>query len=179
VKSANGSEYYCDGLRKSTNPDYATTPFLQHGVVAIDGKLVPFAYPKSQKICWNGLPHIENGTIRLNTNPIYRLDNENLQENFYHTLTPFSTHSQYEECQSHNYSRNPVLFEGSNCQMHHRLINYSSDTLPLKTCSNNNNHESSSQINGVPFTHLHYHHATCQRQHKIKRIITPAINEGL
>jgi hypothetical protein len=48
----------------------------------------------------------ENGTIRLNTNPMNRLDNENTQENFYHTLQPFNPHNQYEECQSHIYSRN-------------------------------------------------------------------------
>ena len=107
----NGSEYYCDGLHKPLNPDYATTPCLQHGVVAVDGKLIPFAYPTTnhkQAILWTGqgpLPHsstatttMENGTIRLNTNPMNRVDSENLndgQENFYHTLTPFS--SQYEE----------------------------------------------------------------------------------
>jgi hypothetical protein len=40
--------------------------------------------------------------MRLNNNPLNRLDNENTndtQENFYHTLTPFSTHSQYGEQQ--------------------------------------------------------------------------------
>ncbi|CAF5219778.1 unnamed protein product, partial [Rotaria magnacalcarata] len=62
VKSVNGSEYYCDGLHKSLNPDYATTPCLQHGVVAVDGKLIPFAYPTNSKqaLRWNGqnaLPH--------------------------------------------------------------------------------------------------------------------------
>ncbi len=112
VKSVNDSEFYCDGLHKGLNPDYATTPCLQHGVVAVDGKLIPFAYPTNPKqaILWNGktpLPHsstvittADNGTMRLNTNPMNRLDNENItdtQENFYHTLTPFSTHSQYEE----------------------------------------------------------------------------------
>ncbi len=122
VKSANGSEYYCDGLHKSLNPEYATTPCLQHGVVAVDGKLIPFTYPTNnpkQTILWNGqtpLPHTstttttENGTIRLNTNPMNRLDNENLndtQENFYHTLTPFSTHSQYGE-----HSCTSSMFEG-------------------------------------------------------------------
>jgi hypothetical protein len=112
VKSVNNSEFYCDGLHKSLNPDYATTPCLQHGVVAVDGKLIPFTYPTNSKqtILWNGqtpLPHsstivttTDNGTMRLNTNPMTRLDNENItdaQENFYHTLTPFSTQSQYEE----------------------------------------------------------------------------------
>lgn len=112
VKSVNGSEYYCDGFHKTLNPDYATTPCLQHGVVAVDGKLIPFAYPTNQKQAnhWNGqniLPHsstaittADNGTMRLNTNPMNRLDNENIadaQENFYHTLTPFTGHSQYDE----------------------------------------------------------------------------------
>ncbi|CAF4591733.1 unnamed protein product, partial [Rotaria magnacalcarata] len=79
---------------------------LQHGVVAVDGKLIPFAYPTNSKqaLRWNGqnaLPHSstavtssDNGTIRLNTNPMNRLDNENIndtQENFYHTLTPFNS----------------------------------------------------------------------------------------
>lgn len=113
VKSVNGSEYYCEGLHKTLNPDYATTPCLQHGVVAVDGKLIPFAYPTAnskQAILWNGqthLPHsstaitnttIDNGTIRLNTNPMNRMDNDKIndgQENFYHTLTPFN--NQYDE----------------------------------------------------------------------------------
>lgn len=113
VKSVNGSEYYCEGLHKTLNPDYATTPCLQHGVVAVDGKLIPFAYPtgnSKQAILWNGqthLPHsstgmtsttLENGTMRLNANPLNRIEHEKLnetQENFYHTLTPFN--SQYEE----------------------------------------------------------------------------------
>lgn len=109
----NGSEFYCDGMHKTLNPDYATTPCLQHGVVAVDGKLIPFAYPTNSKqaILWNGpppLPHsstaitttTENGTMRLNPNPMSRIDAENAnepQDNFYHTLTPYSTHSPYEE----------------------------------------------------------------------------------
>lgn len=112
VKSVNGSEYYCDGLHKTINPDYATTPCLQHGVVAVDGKLIPFTYPTNPKqpLLWNGqnqLPHstttvtsTENGTMRLSANPMNRVDNENIneaQENFYHTLTPFNPHSPYEE----------------------------------------------------------------------------------
>ena len=112
VKTVNDSEFYCDGLRKNLNPDYATTPCLQHGVVAVDGKLIPFAYPTNPKqaLLWNrqnALPHTstaitttENGIMHLNANPINDLDNENttdMPENFYHTLTPFSTHGQYEE----------------------------------------------------------------------------------
>lgn len=157
VKSVNNSEYYCDGLHQNLNPDYATSPCLQHGVVSVDGKLIPFIYPtntKSSKIYSHGLTRNENNTIHLNTNPIDHLDNENMQENFYHTLTPFSTHSQYEECPVH----------------HHHLINYSSDTLPLKISPNNNLDPSQTP------SHLHYHphhHHTCQRQYKTKGIITP------
>ena len=112
MKSVNGSEFYCDGLHKPLNPEYATTPCLQHGVVAVDGKLIPFAYPTNTKptILWNGqppLPHssttttTDNGTMRLNSNPMNRLDNEtttnDTQDNFYHTLTPYSTHSPYDD----------------------------------------------------------------------------------
>ncbi|CAF3392055.1 unnamed protein product [Rotaria socialis] len=207
VKSVNGSEYYCDGLHKSLNPDYATTPCLQHGVVAVDGKLIPFAYPTNSKqaILWNGqnaLPHsstaitsTDNGTIRLNTNPMSRLDNENIndtQENFYHTLTPFNSHGQYEE---HTCSHNqPTMFgyasERSNvstCPIHHHMINYPSDTFPLKTSlnrkdsgKNQNGHGViiSSQANGIQFHHLHHHHATCQRHQKSKRITTPTVAEN-
>lgn len=110
VKSVNGSAYYCDGLHKGLNPDYATTPCLQHGVVSVDGQLIPFAYPKSPKMYCHRVLHNstinENGTIHLNTNPMNRVDNENNQENFYHTLTPFNTHGQYDECQSHACGRN-------------------------------------------------------------------------
>ena len=70
---------------------------------------------------WHGqkaLPHssttmttTENGTMRLNTNPINRLDQENTngdqQENFYHTLTPFTNQSQYGEHDSHSCTMNP------------------------------------------------------------------------
>jgi hypothetical protein len=87
-----------------------------------------------------------------------RLDNENLQENFYHTLTPFSVHSQYEEC--------PI---------HHRLVNYSSDTLTFSNNSKKIDRFDSSQ----PFSHVYYHHSTCQRQFKGKGIITPLVNKGL
>jgi hypothetical protein len=165
VKSGNGSEYYCDGVHKGLNPDYATSPCLQHGVVSVDGKLIPFAYPTnptSSKIYCHGLAHNstinENGTIRLNTNPMNRLDNENLQENFYHTLTPFSVHSQYEEC--------PI---------HHHLVNYSSDTLTFS----NNNKKIDRFDSSQPFSHVYYHHSTCQRQFKGKGIITPLVNKGL
>ena len=155
VKSSTGSEYYSDGLHKTFNPDYAASPCLQHGVVSVDGKLIPFAYPpstKSPQIYCRGLAHHttvnENGTIRLNTNPMAHLDNENMQENFYHTLTPFSLHSQYEEC--------PI---------HHHLVNYSSDTLPF--------------LNNNKIIDPHVHHPTCQRQYKTKGIITSSINKGL
>jgi hypothetical protein len=116
VKSSTGSEYYSDGLHKTFNPDYVTSPCLQHGVVSVDGKLIPFAYPpntKSPQIYCRGLAHHttvnENGTIRLNTNPMTHLDNENMQENFYHTLTPFSLHSQYEECPIHFFNNNKIV----------------------------------------------------------------------
>ncbi|CAF3480642.1 unnamed protein product [Rotaria sp. Silwood1] len=207
VKSVNGSEYYCDGLHKNLNPDYATTPCLQHGVVSVDGKLIPFTYPTNPKqtILWNGqnpLPHsstgittTDNGTMRLNTNPMNRLDNENTtdtQENFYHTLTPFTTHSPYEE---HACTLNqPTLFgytsERSNvstCPIHHHIINYPSDTFPLKTSLNNkdtltnkkiNGIVLSSQTNGIQFHHLHHHHSTCQRHQKSKLITTPIVNEN-
>jgi hypothetical protein len=163
VKSGTESEYYSNGLHKTFNPDYATSPCLQHGVVSVDGKLIPFVYPpntKSPKIYCRGLSHHatinENGTIHLNTNPMTHLDNENIQENFYHTLTPFSLHSQYEEC--------PI---------HHHLINYSSDTLPFLNNNKIVDHFDSSQ----PFPHVH--HPTCQRQYKTKGIITPLVNKGL
>jgi hypothetical protein len=167
IKSVNNSEYYCDGLHKNLNPDYATSPCLQHGVVSVDGKLIPFAFPtntKSPKIYYRGLTHNsiinENGnTICLNTNPMNHLDNENIQENFYHTLTPFSTHSHYEEC--------PI---------HHHLVNYSPDTLPLKISANNNKIENFDPSQS--FSHVHYHHSTCQRQYKTKGIITPLVNKG-
>lgn len=189
VKSVNGSEYYCDGLHKPLNPDYATTPCLQHGVVAVDGKLIPFTYPTNnpkQTILWNGQPPLihntstDNGTIRLNTNPMNRLDNENLndpQENFYHTLTPFTTQSQYGE-----HSCTPsigYISERSNistCPIHHHIINYPSDTFPLKT-KDNLKFVLSSQPNGASF-HSH-HHGTCQRHQKSKRITTPVINESM
>ncbi|CAF0826168.1 unnamed protein product [Adineta steineri] len=186
VKSINGSGYYCDGLRKNLNPDYATTSScLQHGVVSVDGKLIPFAYPQSPKMYCRHLLHNstmnENGTIHLNTNPMNQLDNENPQENFYHTLTPFNTHNQYEECQSHGCSRNQTtLYERSPmltaCPVHRRLGNYSSDTLPLQVSSNI---ESSPKINGTSFPSAHYHHGTHLRQFKPKGIITPLINKGL
>lgn len=113
MKSVNGSAYYCDGLHKPLNPDYATTPCLQHGVVSVDGKLVPFAYPtnpRSPKLYYHRIPANstinEHGTLRLNSNPMNRLDNDNTQENFYHTLTPLNAHGHYEDCQSHTCSRN-------------------------------------------------------------------------
>ena len=104
IKSTNGSEYYGDGLQKGINSDYATTPCCRHAFVSVDGQLVPLAYPtlpKSPKLCYNSLsPNSninDNSTMRLHTNPIHRCENEKLQENFYHTLNPFSTHGQYEE----------------------------------------------------------------------------------
>ncbi|CAF4321412.1 unnamed protein product, partial [Rotaria sordida] len=138
---------------------------------------------KSPKIYHHGLSHNsiinENGTIRLNINPINRLDNENIQENFYHTLTPFNSHSQYEECRSPTCSYKQTIERPSisSCLIHHRLINCSSDTLPLKMSSNKNNkkfdNRNPSQINGESFTHLHYHHGTCQRQYTTQEIIAP------
>ena len=115
MQSVNGSDYYCDGIHKNVNPDYATTPCLQHAIVAVDGKLIPFTYPtktKSPKPFWpgngpNSVP-IENGTMRLSTNPINRHEEENLldkQDNFYHTLTPFGCQSQYEGYQTNSISR--------------------------------------------------------------------------
>ena len=220
VKSVNGSEYYCEGLHKTLNPEYATTPCLQHGVVAVDGKLIPFAYPtgnSKQAILWNGqthLPHsstegktttMENGTIRLNTNPMNRVDHDKLneaQENFYHTLTPFN--SQYEE---HSCASNqPSLFdlnsfeektnklflclvhsdlfgypnELSTCPIHHHhLINYPSDTFPLKTCLNNKTSFNTKKLNGNSFHESHHHHGTCQRHLKPKRIVTPVVPESM
>ena len=171
----NDSEYYCDGLHRNLNPDYATASFLQHGVVSVDGKLIPFAYPtntKSPKIYCHGLPHNptrnENNTMRLNTNPMNRLDNENMQENFYHTVTPFHSHGQYEESEK--------LFQ---CPVHHHLVNYSSDTLPMKISSNNNSKIiDTCQINEVPFSPVHHHHGTCQRQYKTKGVATSVVNKG-
>jgi hypothetical protein len=109
-----------------------------------------------------------------------RLDNENLndtQENFYHTLTPFTTQSQYGE-----HSCAPsigYISERSNistCPIHHHIINYPSDTFPLKT-KDNFKFVLSSQTNGTS-CHSH-HHGTCQRHHKPKRITTPIINESM
>ncbi len=189
VKSVNGSEFYCDGLHKSLNPDYATTPCLQHGVVAVDGKLIPFTYPTNnpkQTILWNGQTPpttTDNGTIRLNTNPMNRLDNNetlnDAQENFYHTLTPFTTQSQYGE-----HSCTPsigYISERSNistCPIHHHIINYPSDTFPLKT-KDNIKLVLSSQSNGTSYHPPSHHHGTCQRHHKSKRITTPIINESM
>lgn len=70
----------------------------------------------------------------------------------------------------------------SPCLMHRRLVNYSSDTLPLKMSSNNNakrvDNRDPSQINGEPFSHLHYHHGTCQRPYKIQEMSTPIVQPG-
>ncbi|CAF3138607.1 unnamed protein product [Rotaria socialis] len=189
VKSGNASEYYCEGLHKNLNPEYATTPCFQHGVVSVDGKLIPVAYPtnaKSPKIYHHASSHNaiidENGTIRLNINPINRLDNDNTQENFYHTLTPFNSYGPYEEYRSTACSYNKTVEHPamSSCVMHHRLINYSSDTLPLKVPSNSSkktdNHDPC-QIHGEPFSHLHYHHGTCQRQYKGQEMITPLVHK--
>ena len=90
-----------DHMQSVNGSDYAATPCLQHAVVSVDGKLIPFAYPtnvKAPKSLCHGRP--ENGTIRLNANPLHRLLDDDHQENFYHTLTPFTCHSPYE-------SRNP------------------------------------------------------------------------
>lgn len=115
MQSVNSSDYYCEGIQKNLNPDYATTPCLQHAIVAVDGKLIPFTYPtnpKSPKPFWpnvsmNGT-NIENGTMRLNTNPINRLEDDNIidkQDNFYHTVAPFSCSTQYEDFPSNTISR--------------------------------------------------------------------------
>lgn len=66
------------------------------------------------------------------------------------------------------------------CLMHHRLVHYSSDTLPLTVSSNKNKNDNrdSSQMNGESFSHLHYHHATCQRAYKTQDIITPLVQKG-
>ncbi|CAF1666400.1 unnamed protein product, partial [Adineta ricciae] len=209
MKSVNGSEFYCDGLHKTLNPDYATTPCLQHGVVAVDGKLIPFAYPTNSKptMLWNGqppLPHssttttTDNGTMRLNPNPMNRLDNTNNTndppDNFYHTLTPYSTHSPYEE---HSCTFNqPTVFgyttERTNlttCPIHHRIVNYPSDTFPMKGTINKSENSTNKKVNGIvlssptngtPYHHFHHHHlhGTCQRHTKPKQLITPTLNEN-
>ena len=149
VKSVNG-------LHTNLNPEYATSPCLQHGVVSVDGKLIPFAYPtkaKSPTIYCHASTIHENNGIRLNTNPMTHLENDVNQENFYHTLTPFSLHSQYEEC--------PI---------HHRFVNYSSDTLPFF-----NNHIKIDPSQPFPCGHHH----TCQRQYVKKGLITSLGNKGL
>ncbi len=75
----------------------------------------------------------------------------------------------------------------STCPIHHRLINFPSDTFPSKTSLNNKDNSTnkkrtgivvSSPINGTPFHHFHqHHHATCQRYQKSKQIATPIVNE--
>lgn len=123
---------------------------MQHAVVSVDGKLIPFAYAtnvKSSKLFWQGRTTAnpsttDNGTIRLNTNPMHRLDDDNpmdKQENFYHTLTPFSCHTQYEDCQSQTCSRNPTGRHRSYHEMktHSALFRYlcSFDRLILSDAS--------------------------------------------
>jgi hypothetical protein len=158
---------------------------------------------------WNGqttpLPHnstaiptattTENGTIRLNMNPMNRLDNENLndgQENFYHTLTPFN--SQYEEHSCVHNQPSMILriklncmenlffialfgytSDRSTCPIHHRIINYPSDTFPLKTCLNNKDNLITKKLNGNSF----HHHGTCQRHLKPKRITASIVTESM
>ena len=140
---------------------------MQHGVVSVDGKLIPFAYPTNTKSPKIYSTINENGTIRLNTN-------EHMQDNFYHTLTPFSTHSQYEECR--NLVERPTI---SSCPVHHHFVNYSSDTLPLKIPpSNNNNKQVDNYDPSQAFSPLHYHHGTCQRHYITKGMITPLVNKG-
>lgn len=66
--------------------------------------------------------------------------------------------------------------------MHRHLINYSSDTLPLKVCPNNSKNTDNcdpSQIHGESFSHMHYHHGTCQRHYTTQDIMTPLAHKGL
>ena len=73
------------------------------------------------------------------------------------------------------------------CPIHHRIINYPSDTFPLKTSLNNKDNSINgivlpSQTNGPAFHHLHHHHhhhGTCQRHLKPKRITGPIVNESM
>lgn len=148
-------------MQKSLNPDYPTSPCLQHAVVSVDGKLIPFAYPsalKSPKLCWPpGVPgnsaDTEPGTMRLNTNPMHHLDQESLlekQENFYHTLTPFTCTSHYEECQSRLIHPRPIM-------------NYPSDTLRSKQSAYGHSRTNrfdplSSSQTATPCHHVYHHH---------------------
>jgi hypothetical protein len=62
------------------------------------------------------------------------------------------------------------------CPIHHRIINYPSDTFPLKTCLNHKENLVSKKLSGHSF---HQHHGTCQRYQKAKRITTPIITETI
>ena len=165
MRSVNGSDYYGDGMHKSLNPDYPTSPCLQHAVVAIDGKLIPFACPppvKSPKLYWPPVlstnpTAVETGTLRLNANPMSQLDDK--QENFYHTLTPFSCSSHYEECQSHPCSIGKPT-TASSCVMYHRSMSKSNGFDPL------------SPSHASPCHHVYHHHGTYQRP------VAPTITEG-
>ncbi|CAF0794767.1 unnamed protein product [Didymodactylos carnosus] len=183
VKSANGSAFYEDAIQKGLNPaNYALTPTLTHGVVAVDGKLIPFAYPSShnnQHIVWNNPTQsniitsngtIDTAAIHINSNP---LDEQVNQENFYHTLTPFSTlpfdeHS----CSNQNHGLFGYNNDRGACPIHRtHNQNYTSDTFPLKSSSTKDGNSKNNANNLNPtqnhfhhqFLHHHIPHATCQR----------------
>ncbi|CAF1013099.1 unnamed protein product, partial [Didymodactylos carnosus] len=183
VKSTNGSAFYEDAIRKGLNPaDYALTPSLTHGVVAVDGKLIPFTYPSSnnnQHIVWHNsnqsniiTPNcvMDSAAMHINTNP---LDERANQENFYHTLTPFGT-LPFDEHSCNNQSHGLFGYNSdrSTCPIHRtHNQNYTSDTFPLKssTKDNNNKNNANNSNHHPPQTHfhhqlLHHHipHATCQ-----------------
>ncbi len=63
----------------------------------------------------------------------------------------------------------------SGCPIHHRMMNYPSDTFPMKTCLNNKDNLINKKFHGTSF----HHHGTCQRHQKPKRITTPIVNESM
>lgn len=68
----------------------------------------------------------------------------------------------------------------STCPIHHRVVNYPSDTFPFKLCLNNKDNPSNKKLSGNSFNHHHhYHHGTCQRHPKVQRITTPIVSEHL
>lgn len=70
----------------------------------------------------------------------------------------------------------------STCPIHHRVVNYPSDTFPLKTCLNNKDNLSNKKLSGNSFNnhhHHHYHHGTCQRHQKTQHITTPVVSEHI
>jgi hypothetical protein len=78
----------------------------------------------------------------------------------------------------------------SSCPIHHHLINYPSDGMPLKATVHhtkdnltNKNVDGiilSSQSHVMPYHQVHsmHHHGTCQRHQKVKRLTTPTVNES-